>query len=181
MRSTKKIATRLLLGIALVGSAACNGGSDGSTGPAGGTEPPDHPAASITGTFHLATHNGNPLPALVWDDHSAAGFGAQMYALSGSIVLRPDGSYRQTGDSRLVIEADAAHPGTAQVWNSITDGSYSFAPLDPGADYGELTFRGESGGQVTCPLTQFSITCPASVPGPVGQPDVAVTLVYVRD
>ena len=181
MRSTKKIATHLLLGIFLVGSAACGAGSDGGTGPAGGTEPPDDPAASITGTFHLATHNGNPLPALVWDDHSAAGFGAQMYVLSGSIVLRPDSSYRQTGESRLVIEADGPHPGSAQVWNSITDGSYSFAPLDPGADYGELTFRGESGGQVTCPLTQISITCPASVPGPVGQPDVAVTLVYVRD
>jgi len=100
MRSTTKLATRLLLGIALVGSAAC-GASDGNTGPAGGTEPPDDPAASITGTFHLATHNGNPLPALVWDDHTADGFGAQMYALSGSIVLRRRGAVHDQGAARF--------------------------------------------------------------------------------
>ena len=176
MYITTRIATRLLLGIVVAGAAACSAGSDAGTGPSGGTEPPGDAPANITGTFRLASHDGNPVPALVWYDDTAEGIDAEMWIESGSIVLRPDSTYRQTDISRLVIEGVSE-----QTRNSVTDDTYSFAPYDPGADYGTLTFRGEHGGQVTCPLTQFSITCPASVPGPAGQSDISVTLVYVRE
>jgi hypothetical protein len=176
MHTTTRIAARLLLAVSVGVAAACSAGSDTGTGPSGGTEPPGDTPAKITGTFRLATHDGNPVPALVWYDDTAEGIDAEMWIDRGSIVLRPDSTYRQTDISRLVIEGVSE-----QTRNSATDGTYSFAPHDPGADYGTLTFRGEHGGQVTCPLTQISIACPASVPGPAGGPDIAVTLVYVRD
>lgn len=182
MRDPMKTAIRLFLGIAMVGAAACSAGSDVSTGPGGGTEPPDTPAAGIAGNFRLAIVNGNSVPAMVWDDHTAEGFGAQMYIVSGSIVLRPDSTYRQISNSRLVIEGV-----TDQTWNSINDGTYSFTPYDGGAGYepsnpeGTITFKGENGGQITLPLTGYTITHQAMIPGAVGGPDVPVTLVYVRE
>jgi hypothetical protein len=174
---TMKIATRLILGIALAGAAACNGATEASTGPGGGEQPGDDGSpANISGTFRLATHDGNPLPALVWYDNTAEGIDAEMWIESGSIVLRPDSSYTQSDLSRLVIEGVSE-----QTRNSQTAGTYSFDPYDPGADYGTLVFRGENGGQSTCDLTQISITCRASVPGPAGGMDIPVVLVYVRE
>jgi hypothetical protein len=175
--------TRLFLGIATVGAAACSGGSDAGTGPSSGTEPPDTPpAASVAGTWQLSTVNGSSLPTMIWDDHTAEGFGAQMYIVSGSIVLRADGTYRQTSNSRLVIEGV-----TDQTWNSINDGTYSVSVYDGGSGYdptnteGTITFRGEAGGQITLPITGYTITQKAMIPGAAGGPDVPVTLVYVRE
>jgi len=174
MRSAMMIATRLVLAGVLAGAAACSG----ATGPAGGTEEPgdDDGPADISGTFRLATHNGNSLPALVWYDDTAEGIDAEMWIESGSIVLRPDSTYRQSDVSSLIIEGVSE-----QTRNSHTDGTYSFAPIDPGAVEGALAFRGENGGQSTCDLTRHSITCRAFVPGPAGGMDIPVVLVYVRE
>jgi hypothetical protein len=183
MRDAMRAVTRLFLGIATVGAAACSGGSDSGTGPSGGSEPPDTPpAASVAGTWKLTSANNNALPALIWDDHTAEGFGAQMYIVSGSIVLRADGTYRQTSNSRLVIEGV-----TDQTWGSINDGTYSVSVYDGGSGYdptnveGTITFRGEAGGQITLPITGYTITHNAMMPGAAGGPDVPVTLIYVRE
>jgi hypothetical protein len=176
-----RTAIRLFLGIAIVGSAACSAESD-STGPGGGTEDPTPPPVGIGGKFRLVSVNGAPPPAMVWNDHTAEGFGAQMYIVSGSILLRPDSTYRQTSNSRLVIEGV-----TDQTWNSINDGTWSFTPYDGGSGYepttpeGTITFRGEAGGQITLPLTGYTITQQATLPGAEGGPDVPVTLIYIRE
>jgi hypothetical protein len=180
MRSTTKISTRLLLGIALVGSAACGAGSDGTGGSPAGTEPPDTPKApaSISGTYPLRLVNGGPLPALLWYDQTADHMDAEMCALSGSIVLRPDGTYRHTSVSSLTIEGVGD-----QVWTSINDGTYSFTP-DPGTVEGEgiVTFTGENGGQGTMLFSPIDYTLlqHTTIPGAVGQPDVPVTMFYRR-
>ena len=183
MRDAMRAVTRLFLGIATVGAAACSGGSDSGTGPSSGSEPPDTPpAASLTGTWRLTSVNGNSLPTMIWDDHTAESFGAQMYIVSGEIVLRSDSTYRQTSNSRLVIEGV-----TDQTWGSINDGTYSVSVYDGGSGYdptnveGTITFRGEAGGQITLPITGYTITQQAMIPGAAGGPDVPVTLIYVRE
>jgi hypothetical protein len=178
MRTTTRIAARLLLGIAVAGAAACGAGE--TTGPAGGTEPPDAPGApaSVIGTYKLKLVNGGPLPALLWYDETAAGIGAEMYIESGSIVLRADSTFRSTSVSSLIIEGVGD-----QVQTSINDGTYSFIP-DPGTNPGEgvIWVRGENGGTDTLLVSSVegTLLAHAMIPGAVGQPDVEVTSFYSR-
>jgi hypothetical protein len=180
MCSFMKTAGRLLLGIALAGAAACSAGTGDTTGPGDGTPPdsPDAPGPSVVGTYTLTLANGGPLPALLWYDNAAEGMDAEMYVLSGSIVLRSDGTYRATKVSNLIIEGVGE-----QVSTSITDGTYAFIS-SPGTDQGEGVIRltGEAGGQIDLLFSPLDNTLlqHAMIPGGVGQPDMEVTFFYRR-
>jgi hypothetical protein len=184
MRNIMKIPGHLLLEIALAGAVACSGAADGPTGPAGGTEPPDTPQTpSVTGSYTLRSVNGSSLPALLWHDDTAANMDAEMYILSGSIVLRADGTFRSTSVSQLVIEGDGAHPGTDMVQTSINDGTYTVAPEPGSLDGGMLiTFRGENGGvdNLPCDPVGRTLLQHAMIPGAPGQPDIDVAYLYAR-
>lgn len=165
-------ASSLVLPFLAALAVACSAGGADSTGPAPG---PGAPASgSITGTFELATVNGNPLSTPVWVDNTVEEFSATMYLTSGSIVLRPDSTYTQTIHGRLVISGVSDLNDTR-----TTSGTYSFAPSEPGADNGTLTMHA-NGAQQTLQLTQISITQQTTIPGAVGQADVPMILVYVR-
>lgn len=168
-RSLRRVSSLVLPFIAAL-AAACGAGGADSTGPGPATQP----SGDITGTFELAAVNGNPLSEPVWVDNTVEEFSATMYLTSGSIVLRPDSTYTQTLHGRLVIS------GVSDLNNTrTTSGTYSFAPSEPGADNGTITVHA-NGAQQTLLLTQISITQQTTIPGAVGQPDVPLTLVYVR-
>ena len=179
MRTTTKIVTRLFLGIAAAGAAACSAGE--TTGPAGGTEPPDPPPAlSITGTYRLTTVNGGPLPALLWYDDTAEGFDAEMYLESASIVLRADGTFRSTSVSSLIIEGVGE-----QVETSINDGTYVYAhnrtECEPSECVaGQVLLTGENGGRATLGIANRTIHSTAMIPGAPGEPDIRVEKFYER-
>jgi hypothetical protein len=165
-------AARLVLPVFPALAVACSGGGADSTGPAPGSGTPS--SGDISGTFELATVNGNPLSTPVWVDNTVDEFSATMYLTSGSIVLRPDSTYTQIIHGRLVIS------GVSDISNMrTTSGTYSFAPSEPGANNGTLTMHA-NGAQQTLQLTQISITQQTTIPGAAGQPDVPMTLVYVR-
>ena len=183
MPNPMKIAAHLLLGIALAGAVACSA-ADGPTGPAGGTEPPETPQTpSVVGTYTLKSVNGSGLPALLWYDDTAYEMDAEMYILSGTIVLRNDGTFRSTSVSQLIIEGDGVHPGIEQVQTSINDGTYTVAP-DPGSiDGGTLVqIRGENGGESSLPYDPVHRTLlhSATIPGAPGEPDISVLSLYSR-
>jgi len=184
MRNTMKIAAHLLLGVALTGAAACSGATEGPTGPAGGTEPPDDPQTpSVVGTYTLRTVNGSGLPALLWYDDTAYEMDAEMYVLSGTIVLRSDGTFRSTSESSLTIEGDGVHPGSDMVQTSINDGTYTVAPDPVAIDGGMLVqITGENGGQASLPYDPVERTLlhSAMIPGAPGEPDINVVYLYGR-
>jgi hypothetical protein len=184
MRNTMKTAARLLLGIALAGAAACGGAADGPSGPAGGTEPPETPQTpSVTGTWTLKLVNGHELPALLWYDDTAADMDAEMYILSGSIVLRSDGTFRSTSVSQLVIQGDGVHDGVDMSETSINDGTYTVEP-DRGSNGGNwlIQLRGENGAQggVSYDPVGGTLLSSAMIPGAPGQPDISVIKEYSR-
>jgi hypothetical protein len=177
MHHPMRTAVRLFLGIAIVGAAACSAG-DGATGPAGGTEPPDTPETptNISGTYQLVSVNDGGLPALLWYDNTAENMDAEMYILSGSIVLRPDGTFRSTQVSSLTIEGVSDLVST-----SITDGTWRFALDEHDPTKGIVGFTAENGGaEYGLQWADFSIRHHAMIPGAPGQPDVAVEQLYVR-
>jgi hypothetical protein len=176
MHDPIRTAIRLCLGIAIVVVAACSAG-DSATGPAGGT-PPDTPEAptNISGTYKLSLVNDGPLPALLWYDNTAEDMDAEMYVLSGSIVLHPDGTFRSTMVSSLTIEGVSDLVST-----SITDGTYRFEPEPGDPTRGIIGLTAENGGaEFGLYFADFSIRAHAKIPGAPGEPDVEVVKLYVR-
>jgi hypothetical protein len=178
MRNPMRTAIRLCVGIAIVGATACSAGDGGATGPAGGTEPPDTPETptNISGTYQLSLVNDGPLPALLWYDNTAEDMDAEMYVLSGSIVLHPDGTFRSTMVSSLTIEGVSDLVST-----SITDGTYRFEPEPGDPTRGIIGLTAENGGaEFGLHFADFSIRAHAMIPGAPGEPDVEVVKLYVR-
>ena len=91
MRTTIRTATRLLLGLAIVGAAACGSGDD-ATAPSPGPAP----SGGISGNYALAqvrTHGnlsggGSGLPVTFVD-----GSGDHLVFLSGTLTLGADGAF----------------------------------------------------------------------------------------
>jgi hypothetical protein len=185
MRRTLTMASHLLLGVAVAVTAACSAGS--GTGPSAGTEAPDAPeapGAAVSGSYTLKSVNNHALPTLLWDDHTAEGFGAQMYILSGSIVLRvEDSSFTSTDVSKLAIEGVGE-----QVWTSTTNGKWMFVynneqiGCDPSECgwAGEVRLTGENGAHGTMYFTGGTLSSTAMIPGAPGQTDLEVFKQYER-
>jgi hypothetical protein len=182
MRSTMKIVSRVLWGFTLAAVAACNG--DGGTGPGPGTEspaPPEVPAGTITGTWMLTSVNNSPLPAMLWDDHTAEGFGAQMYITSGEIVFRSDSTFSSHEISKLTIEGVGD-----QVAHSFKDGRWMFYygnaevgcyPPECGW-FGEVRLTTSDGAQGTLHFTNGVLASEAMIPGAPGEPEINVRKEY---
>ena len=184
MRNALKMAAHLFLGIAVAGAAACSGTGDGPTGPAGGTEPPGSPQPpSVVGTWTLSYVNGSELPALLWYDNTAGTMDAEMYLLSGSIVLRSDGTFRSTHVSQLVIESDGTMPGVDLVETSITDGTYTIEP-DQGSNGGNwlIQLKAEDGAQggISYDPVGGTLLSSTTIPGAPGEPEISVLKEYGR-
>jgi len=182
MRNTMRTTALLLLGIALAGTAACGGATGEATGPAPGTEPPAPPTTpSIAGTYTLQLVNDSRLPFLLWHDDTAYEMDAEMYILSGSIVLRPDGTFRSTSVSQLVIAGDGVHPGTDMVETSITDGTWKFEPDPTDPAKGVVGFTAENGGgEYGLYFADFSIRQHVTIPGAPGESDIQLVKLYIR-
>jgi hypothetical protein len=92
MRAAQKIATRLLLSLAVIGAAACGGGGD-STAP---SDPPSPPASGVDGSYALKqvrtlgnlSGGGVGLPVTFID-----GSGDHLVFLSGTLTLGADGAF----------------------------------------------------------------------------------------
>jgi hypothetical protein len=177
MRNPMRTAIHLCLSVAIVGAVAYSAG-DGATGPAGGTQPPESPETpgNISGTYKLSLVNDGPLPALLWYDQTAADMDAEMYILSGSIILRPDGTFRSTMVNSLTIEGVSDLVST-----SITDGTYRFEPDAGDPTRGVVGLTAENGGaEFGLYFADFSIRAHAMIPGTPGEPDVEVVKLYIR-
>jgi len=131
----------------------------------------------------LRSVNNKPLPALLWDDHTADGFGAQMYIMSGSIDLRSDSTFSSHEVSKLTIEGVGD-----QVSHSFIDGRWMFVygndqiGCDPSECgwVGEVRLTRKDGGQGVMYFTNGMLASESMIPGAVGEGDMEVRKQYER-
>lgn len=182
MRSTMNALSRVLWAVVLTTVAACGG--DTGTGPGAGTEPPPNPevpAGTISGTWTLRSVNNGPLPAMLWDDHTAEDFGAQMYIMSGEIVFRSDSTFSSHEISKLNIEGVGETVG-----HSFKDGRWMFyyGNAEVGcfppecAWFGEVRLTLSDGTQGTLHFTNGVLASETTIPGAPGEADILVRKEY---
>ena len=122
MHTTLRSATRLLLGLAAVATAACGGEDGGSTGP----NPDPVPASEIAASYALTQvrtlgnlgGGGSGLPVAFTD-----GSGAQLVFQTGTLILGSDGTFDMT--VQVALKGNASELTDYGTY-TVSGGSLSF-------------------------------------------------------
>ena len=121
--------------LTLIFAAGCGDGS---------TEPVD-PRAAAAGTYTLASYNSASLPALYFQNSAG-----RIDVISGSMVLRADGSFTETINLRTTYTSGAAPGNTPIVENgtfAVTGTQITFT-LPPSGSAGGFSWTGAISGNV---------------------------------
>ena len=105
-----------------------------------GDDDPTRPASEVAGTYTLRTANGDPLPAVVFEDELET-----LELLGGLIDLRADGTFEIEIDSRTIF-ADEETEET-----EIIEGTFT-------ARGRQLTFRADDGTSLVASIDGAEIT-----------------------